>query len=195
MARTTEHFIWTDDYADRVHQLAAAIEAAEADISVLSARLKDERDSDEPALATEDTTTADDLADAEEARVHLAAEFQALKDEAEAAGLRVTLRGLSDIEWDDLTETHPPRTEEPYAKGDAALGFNERKGMREFVHTALVDPEFTSRSKFDAWVLEKGLTRGDLAAMGKKAWGLTNGMGYTDPKLLRSSQTLSGVEG
>lgn len=194
MARTTEHFIWTGDYADRVFQLANAVDAAEADISRLTARLEDEQDSDEPTLATESTTTADDLAEAEDARDRLAVEYQTLKDEAETAGLRVTLRGLSDIEWDELIEKHPPRTEEPYAKGDAALGFNERKGGRDFVHTALVDPEFPSRAKFDAWVLEKDLTRGDIAAMVKKAWSLTNGMGYTDPKLLRSSQTPSGAE-
>jgi len=192
MARTDEHFIWTGDYAERINRLAAAVAAAEADIASLAARLKEEQDSDEPTLATESTTTAEELVEARAARDRLADDFRALRDEAEGAGLRVTLRGLSDLEWDEIVDKYPPRDEEQFAKGDRALGFNERKGARDFIRIALVDPEFSTRAKFDAWVAEKGLTRGDLAAMLKKAHILTNGMGYTDPKLLQSSQIPSG---
>lgn len=195
MARTKDHFIWTGDYADRINRLAAAVKAAQADVDDLKARLKDEAESEEPRLLSDVSTTRADLDEAQAALDALAADYQALKAEAEESGLRVTLRGLSDDEWYDITDNHPPREDERFKENDAALGFNERTGTRDLVMAALADPEFGSRAKFDAWVAEKGLSRGDLAVMMGIAHELTNGMGYTDPKLLRLLPTRSADAG
>ena len=159
MARTETHFIWTDDYADRLSVLRAAVDAATKDTSPRT-------------LADGDPVGA------------LSTEYAELKAEAEAAGHRVVLRGLRDDEWDDLVDAHPPRTDEAHKDGDKALGFNERTGARQLVFAALAEPKFETRTRFDDWLREHDLTRGDVSAMALKAWRLTNGAGYTDPKLL-----------
>jgi len=168
VARTEEHFIWTDDYAARLNNLEHQARAAKEDST--------------PLLGGE----ADPL-------LEIAEQYEALKAEADAAGLRVVLRGLRDDEWDELIETHPPRTEDQF-ESDKKLGFNEKTGTRALVHAALVEPKFDSRSRFDDWIREHNLTRGDVAALGAKAWALTNGMGYSDPKSLRPLPTRDADE-
>lgn len=160
MARTTTHFVWTDDYADRLAVLRAQIEA----------------------LSDRDSETAF-LAEGSE-RSKLVEQYDELKEEAQEKGIRMVLRGLSDDEWDELVEKHPPRTDEANLENDKELGFNERTGMRALIYAALVEPSFDSRAKFDAWVTEKGFTRGDLIVAALKAGNLTNGVGPMDPKLL-----------
>lgn len=159
MARTETHFIWTDDYADRLSNLHAAVAAASKD------------------------TTKRTLGEGDPVET-LAAEYEALKAEAEESGHRIVLRGLRDDEWDALVDAHPPRTDDEHKDGDKALGFNERTGARHLVHAAMVEPKFDTRTRFDDWLRESDLTRGDVSAMALKAWRLTNGAGYTDPKLL-----------
>lgn len=164
MARTKTLFIWTGDYADQIDRLYAAANAASAD--------KTQRTADE----------GDPLGEIE-------TEWRRLKDEADEAGLKVVVRGLSDDEWYDITDNHPARTEEPHAEGDKALGYNERTGLRPMILAGMVEPEFTSRAKFDAWVTEKGLSRGDLNMIGMTIWRLTNGQGPIDPKSLPPLRT------
>lgn len=157
--RTEEHFIWTGDYATRLSRLHAAAEAA--------------RDDKTPLLAGE-----------EHPYDELAKEYEALKAEADEAGLRLILRGLRDDEWDDLVDAHPQRTEGPHAEGDKYLGLNERTALRPLLYAGLVEPRFDSRSRFDDWVAEQNLTRGDLNAAALKVWAMTNGSALQDPQLL-----------
>jgi hypothetical protein len=159
MARTEEHFIWTGDYADRISRLHAAAEAAKDDTSPRS------------------------LADGDPIG-ELREEYDRLREEANDAGLRVVVRALTDDEWYDLTDNHPPRTEDPHKDGDKALGFNERTGMRSLILAGLVTPEFSSLSGLSAWVTDKQLGRGDLNRIGMAIWRLTNGTTSIDPKSL-----------
>lgn len=159
MARTTEHFIWTGDYADRLELIKREASAATADTT--------------PMLGGE----VDPLTE-------IAERYEALKAEANEAGLRVVLRGLRDDEWDDLVEAHPPRTEGPRAESDASAMFNERTGTRALVAIGIVDPVLPSRTRFDDWVEENNLTRGDMTALAARVWNLTHGTGYADPKFL-----------
>ena len=168
MARTEEHFIWTGDYAARLDRLRRAVAAAVADES--------------PRLLNEGDPAAE-----------LAEEYEALKAEAEEKGLRVVLRGLSDIEWDDIADQHPPRTDETYADNDKELGFNERTGGRDIIAAALVEPRLT-RAEFDQWATDNSLTRGDIKALLMKAYRLTHGLGLTDPKSLAPLPTRSADE-
>ena len=161
MARTETHFIWTGDYVERLDRLLRAAEAA--------------KDDKAPLLGGE-----------EHPYDVLKAEYEALRAEADQNGQRVVVRGLDDAEWDELADAHPPRTDEAFAEKDAALGFNERAGMRPLIYAALVEPKFDSRAKFDEWVRSLGMTRGDLIALGMRAWRLTNEVDVLDPKSLRA---------
>lgn len=170
MPRTETHFIWTEDYADRLATLYAAVEAAA-------------KEQQQPLLQNE-AHPYDTLKD----------EYLSLKAEAEAAGHRVVVRGLRDDEWDALVAAHPPREEGPAAEGDKALGIDESTGMRPMILAALVEPKLESRSRFDDWIVEMEISRGELNAIGMKAWRLTNGMGLVDPKLLPPLPTLAAAE-
>ena len=169
MARTETHFIWTGDYAGRLAQLKAAADAAKDDRTPLTGGEEHPYDA-------------------------LAAEYEALKAEADAAGLRLVLRGLRDDEWDALVDAHPPRTDEPFAENDKAFGLNERTSLRPLIFAGLVEPKLETRSRFDDWVAEQDLSRGDLSTIALKVWALTNGTGGTDPKLLPPLPTRVVVE-
>jgi len=101
-------------------------------------------------------------------------EFAALAAEADEAGDFIVIRPLSDSEWDDILDEHPPRTEEPHASTDEALGFNARTGRRALIFAALVEPALSTRAEFDAWVERKELTRGELEGIALQVWQLTN---------------------
>ncbi len=159
MARTETHFIWVGDYAGRLAQLQAAADAAKDDAT--------------PLLGGE-----------EHPYDVLARDYATLLEEAEAAGLRIVVRGLRDDEWDDLVDAHPPRTDEQFADGDKTLGFNERTGLRPLILAGLVEPAIDTRSRFDDWIAEHGLSRGDIKAVAFKVWALTNGVNAVDPKSL-----------
>ena len=169
MARTEEHFIWTGDYADRISRLHAAAEAAKDDTT--------------PSTLSE----GDPIAELRE-------EYDTLKAEADEAGLRIVVRALTDDEWYDFADNHPPRTEEPHVDGDKALGFNERAGMRSLILAGLVTPEFSSLPALATWVTEKQLGRGDLNRIGMAIWRLTNGTTSIDPKSLPPLPTRADAE-
>lgn len=159
MARTETHFIWTGDYADRIQKIMTAAEVAKDN--------PQEKYLNEPDSIRE-----------------LSEDYERLKAEADEAGLRVVVRALTDDEWYEIVDAHPPRTEEPHADGDKALGFNERTGMRSLILAGLVDPDLSSLSALAAWVIEKQLGRGDLNRLGRAVWRLTNGTTTLDPKSL-----------
>ena len=77
-----------------------------------------------------------------------------------------------------------PRTDEQVADGDKTLGFNERTGLRPLILAGLVEPAIDTRSRFDDWIAEHGLSRGDIKAVAFKVWALTNGVNAVDPKSL-----------
>ena len=111
-------------------------------------------------------------------------QYEALRSEADANGHRLVLRGLRDDEWDDLVEAHPPRTDDKGAEEDKGLGFNKKTGLRALVFATIVEPEFPTRTRFDDWIAETGLTRGELTTIAAKSLRLTNGSGPVDPKSL-----------
>ena len=167
--RTEEHFIWTGDYATRLARLRAAAEAARED---------------KTPLINGEAHPYDEIAE----------EYEALKAEADGNGLRLVLRGLRDDEWDALVDEFPPRTDEAHAESDKAWGLNERTSLRPLVYAGLVEPRLASRAEFDAWVVEQGLTRGDLHGAAIKVWSMTNGGGLPDPQLLSPLPTRADDE-
>lgn len=144
------------------------------------------------AMEARDDTSAGTMDEGDPYLV-LKAEYDELKAEAEAAGLRVSYRGLRDDEWDDLVERFPPRTEGPQAEGDKYLGFNEKEGKRALLLAGLVDPKFDNLSRLDEWIRKNDLPRGTVNGLALRIWQVTNGMGPTDPKSLPPSPTREGA--
>lgn len=92
----------------------------------------------------------------------LAREYDAKLTEAEAAGVKVDLREISNMEWQELTDEHPPREGN---KRDERVGFNlhtfPNALMRASVGETDVDLDNLSRvhgSKLEdaAWDLHNG---------------------------------------
>lgn len=168
--RTETIYLLTDDYPQRLDRLWNAVQRAL------------ENQSDEQASVTTTMLEGDPVS-------ALSAEYEALKAEAEdasrAAARRVVLRPLTRSEWRPLKEKHPPRKDD---EGDRLAGVNADAIEDDLVYTALVEPEFKSRSAFDEWAEE--LSPGEWSAVTIKAWELTNGVRY-DPKSLPASPNLS----
>lgn len=160
MARTRTILLLTGDYADRLNVLYAAAKAAEAD---KSPRLLGDGD---PYL-------------------ELAAEYEALKAEAEADGLRVVLRDPGRKRFRDLRAKHPPRTGEDVdpdtVKADRLAGMNIDAAEDDLLHISVIEPAFTSRAGFDEWLDELG--EGEFQTLLRAAWELVN-VAQFDPKSL-----------
>jgi hypothetical protein len=178
MARTKTLILLNGDYSDRLDDLwrqAVAIEERERD------RQSEQREDNKGG--TRRRLGAAPQAEAAEYE-RISGEYDNLKAEAEAAGTHVTLRALRDDEWDELVEAHPARgDDDPAYDSDKALGFNEKTGRRALVQAGLVAPAFESRAKFDTWVRERELSRGDVETMALAVWNLTN-RSVMDPKSL-----------
>ena len=84
-------------------------------------------------------TTADDLAE----------EYDAKLAEAEAAGVEVVLREISNMEWERLLEAHPPRDGDAR---DLAVGYDRPAFQRALVEAAIgdaaIDVDVMSRAHF-----------------------------------------------
>jgi hypothetical protein len=133
----------------------------------------------------------------ESADADLAAARQAFNDlraEAEADGIRVTLKAIGRKEWREIREKHPPRSGEgvdpEVAKQDRLAGVNADTVEDDLVYAALVAPEFKSRDAFNEWVDE--LPEGDFQAVLQRAWSMVN-VARVDPKSLPVSPTLNGA--
>lgn len=132
------------------------------------------------------------------ASVRLAAEYNALKAEAEADAHEkrrvVTVRALGRSEWRRLKEAHPPRTEADVdaetAKSDRMAGVNIETVEDDLVFAAVVEPEFTSRADYDEWA--DTLSHGEFQAVLTRAWSLVR-VAQADPKSLPPSPTLSSA--
>lgn len=179
MAQTKTILLMTGDYPDRLNALYAAAQAA--------------KDDDSPQfMGEEDPYTA------------LAAEYEALKAEAEqaaeAAGRKVTLQAIGRRKgidgrpsWRDLKEKHPPRTEgdEETVKGDRLAGVNTDSVEDDLVYAALIYPEMSSRGAFDEWV--DNLSEGEFQTILGQAWRLVN-VAQFDPKSLPAWPTRTSGE-
>lgn len=175
MARTKSFLLLTDDYADRLSDLYAAAQEARED---------SQAEGGIPRVLGE--------ADPYEA---LAAEHAALKAEAEAAGLRVTLRDPGRKRFRELKAKFPPRTgedvDEDIRKADRLAGFDTDAAEDDLLFISVIEPRFTSRAAFDEWLDDLG--EGEFQTILRAAWMLVNVAQY-DPKSLPSSPTRTSGE-
>lgn len=170
MARTKTRLLLTGDYEDRLNALyAAALEA---------------RDDDSQRTLAEGDPYSD-----------LVEQYQTLKAEAEANGVRVVLQDPGRKKFRDMKAKHPPRTDESVPedsrKADERAGFNIAAAEDDVLYITVVEPEFTSRAAFDEWVDELG--EGEFQTLLADAWGLLTGARF-DPKALPPSRTRSNDE-
>lgn len=170
MAQTSTIVLLTGDYAERLSQKAEAAKAAEA--------------FDGPLLAGE-----------EHPRDVIAAEYEALKAEAEAASKEaertVTLAAVARPAMRELRVKHPARTEgDPDAvKADRIARLNTETVEDDLLYASVVVPKFTSRAQFDEWA--DSLSEGEFRTLVKRAWQLAN-VALIDPKSLPHWQIPSG---
>lgn len=182
MARTDSFLLLTGDYASRLDKLYSAAMQAKDDA---------EKERGEPRRLGEDPVE------------ELSAQYEALRAEAEAAGIRVTLRDLTRPEWKQLKADHPPRVDgDPEAqKADRIAGFNSDEAEDDLVYGSLLrvteagettewrdesGKPLRSRAAFDEWF--NGLSHADSAAVVSRAWQHNN-FARVDPKSLGSSAT------
>lgn len=166
MARTRSLLLLTGDYSERLNALYASAREAAQDTSVR-------------ALVEDDPYEA------------LKAEYETLKAEAEAEGIRVDLAAIGRREWRKLKEAHPPRLDNPdpeVVKGDRLAGVNTASVEDDLVHASLTFPKLTSRAAYDEWA--DSLSEGDFQTVLAAAWELANGSRF-DPKTLPASPTRS----
>ena len=168
MAQTATITLLTGDYPDRLNAAFRAAQAAEKDTM--------------PLLNGE-----------EHPYVVLAREYAELKEEAEAAGLRVTLQAVGRRAWRELKVKHPPRTEgDPDdIKGDRLAGVNTSTVDDDLVYASLIEPEFSSRAAYDEWA--DSLSEGEFQTILRRAWELAN-IAQFDPKSLPALPTRSNGE-
>jgi hypothetical protein len=180
MSRTSTMLLLTGDYADRLDALYAQAQDAER-------RAEKQADSASRRLDPK----ADNSAAAELERTRQ--EFNALRAEAEAEGMKVTLQAIGRKEWRAIKEKHPPRSGEgvdpEVVKQDRLAGVNADSVEDDLVYAAVIEPGFTSRAAFDEWVDE--LPEGDFQAILHRAWSMVN-VARVDPKSLPVSPTPSG---
>ncbi|WP_294567618.1 hypothetical protein [uncultured Arthrobacter sp.] len=167
MAQTATIRLLTGDYPDRLNSLWAA------------------------AMAAQNDKTPRTLADEDPFDV-LSREYEALKAEAEEAGLSVTIKAVGRREWRTLKQNHPARVEgDPETiKGDRLAGLNTSTVEDDLVYASLVSPEFTSRAAYDEWA--DALSEGEFQTILTRAWQLANVAQY-DPKSLPASRTPSNA--
>lgn len=170
MARTKTILLLTDDYADRLNALyAAALDA---------------RDDESPQLLSDGDPYSS-----------LLEQYQALKSEAEAAGVRVVLRDPGRKRFREMKAKFPPRTDEALSedarKADEMVGFNREAAEDDLLYITIAEPEFTSRGAFDEWLDELG--EGEFQTLVGAAFQLVSVAAY-DPKALPPSRTRSNVE-
>lgn len=169
MARTKSILLLTDDYADRLNALYAAALAA-----------KDDEGASPRMMHEEDPYTA------------LAGEYEALRLEAEEAGLRVLLRDPGRKRFRELKAKFPPRSGEgvdpDVAKTDRLAGLNTNDVEDDLLFISVVEPQFTSRGAFDEWLDDLG--EGEFQTLLMAAWQLVN-VAQFDPKSLPPSPTRS----
>jgi hypothetical protein len=175
MAQTITRTFPDGDYPSRLNLAYAAYQAA----------CQDEQKNGPPS---------DLLAGEQSPADQLAAEYQALKAEAEADAAEkrrvVTLRAVGRQVWRDLKKKHPPRTEgdEDTVKGDRRATVNTDTVEDDLVHVSVVEPKFTSRAAFDEWADD--LSEGEFQILVQTAWELVN-VAQFDPKSLPPSQIRS----
>jgi hypothetical protein len=79
----------------------------------------------------------------------LAQEYDAKLAEAEAASVEIVLREISNMEWEELAEAHPPREDDAR---DAVAGFNRQAFQRALVEASIgdkaIDLDAMSRAHF-----------------------------------------------
>lgn len=183
MAQTTTLHLLTGDYPDRLQLAFAAARAAEgASVTLLSGE--------------------------EHPYDVLKAEYDALKAEAEAAGINVTLESVGRKGWRQLKGNHPPRTtgDAETIKGDRLAGVNVESVEDDLVHASLRAPEgrecahdqrqaslgcstdnpCANRGAYDEWADE--LSEGEFQTILRRAWELAN-VAQHDPKSLPASRT------
>lgn len=68
----------------------------------------------------------------------LAAEYDAKVAEREASGVEVSLVEVSNMEWEELSEAHPPREDDDL---DERAGFNRPAFQRALVEASVVEPK------------------------------------------------------
>lgn len=166
MARTRSLLLLTGDYAERLGALYAAAQAAAKDTDAQPLTIGE----DDPYLT-------------------LKAEYETLKAEAEAEGIRVDLAAVGRREWRKLKEAHPPRLDNPdpeVVKADRLAGVNTDSVEDDLVHASLTFPKLTSRAAYDEWA--DSLSEGDFQTVLAAAWELANGSRF-DPKTLPASPT------
>lgn len=173
MAQTLTRTFPDGDYPQRLGLIWQALEAAR----------KDEQDGKALPLLNGELSPVDQLA----------AEYQSLKDEADADAAEkrrvVTLRAVGRTVWRDLKAKHPPRSksddvDDDTAKGDRLAGVNIDDVGDDLLFASIQEPKFTSRSDFDEWV--DALSEGEFQKLLTDAWRLVN-MAQFDPKSLPAS--------
>lgn len=167
MARTSTILLLTGDYYERLSDLAD--EAREAELSggrrvADKARYKAIRE-----------------------------EYEALRAEAEDAGVRVTLQSIGRAAWRQIKADHPPRIDgdESTIKADRIAGVNLETVEDDLLYASVVEPEFKSRAAFDEWA--DSLSQPEFQTLVNRAWELLTTV-RTDPKSLPASPTRSSDE-
>lgn len=192
MAQQTTLTLLSGDYPQRLLKLAEAAYAAREDRAELYAN---------------ETHPAETLAE----------EYEALREEAEAAGIHVTLEAVGRKVWRRLKVAHPVRTEADgadadVAKADRRAGVNTDTVEDDLVHASIVEPsEFrcaqdqadrskaciagnpcSTRGAYMSWA-EDDLSEGEFQQILQKAWVLSQSA-VIDPKALPSWQIPSDDE-
>lgn len=188
MAQQTTLTLLSGDYPQRLLKLAEAAYAAREDTIEL---------------------LAGEVHPAEQ----LAEEYEALRVEAEEAGLHVRLEAVGRKVWRRLKVAHPVRSEADSdadtAKADRRAGVNTDTVEDDLAHASVVEPSeykcaqdqadrsaactianpCTTRAAYTKWA-EDDLSEGEFQQVLQKAWVLSQSA-VIDPKALPSWQTPS----